>query len=41
VLRTYQYNRRGQRTVAATVISGVTVSEPRDTTRYTYQTATG
>ncbi len=40
VTRTYQYNRRGQRTIAATVVSGVTVTEPRDTTRYAYDSLT-
>src|SRR6266498_3808841 len=40
VSRSYQYNRRGQRTVAATTISGVTINEPRDSLLYHYDSLT-
>ena len=40
VTRTYRYNRRGQRTMAATAVTSVTVSEPKDTMRYVYNNAT-
>ena len=40
VTRMYQYNRRGQRRIAATSITGVTASEPKDTLRYVYDSVT-
>ncbi|HZH40405.1 MAG TPA: hypothetical protein VFD85_05320, partial [Gemmatimonadales bacterium] len=41
VRRTYQYNKRGQRTLAVTSVFGVTVAEPADTTSYFYSDSSG
>jgi RHS repeat-associated protein len=40
IARSYQYNRRGQRTVAATTITGITVTEARDSLFYRYDSLT-
>jgi RHS repeat-associated protein len=40
IARAYEYNRRGQRTLAATTITGVTIAESRDSLRYMYDSLT-
>lgn len=40
VTRAYQYNRRGQRSAAATSVSGVTISEANDSLLYHYDSLT-